>query len=76
MGHIESQLRISDANELTYQQLVDILYHEDNKFKVEYPIEIFEIINITNILFDLYDKFILRKNGFVIHSHESLHEIN
>ncbi|MCT1398562.1 McbB family protein [Paenibacillus sp. p3-SID867] len=76
MGHIESQLRISDTNELTYQQLVDILYHEDNKFKVEYPLEIIEIINITKILFDLYDKFILRKSGFVIQSHESLHEIN
>lgn len=76
MGHIESQLRVSETGELTYQHLIDMIYHENNSFKVETPLDSIEITYILSILFKQLDKFITRDNGRVLLNSESLYEIN
>lgn len=76
MGHIESQLRVSETGELTYQHLIDLIYHENNSFKVETPLNSIEITYILSILFNQLDKFITRDNGSVLFNSESLYEMN
>lgn len=68
MGHIESQLRIKDAGNLTYQHLIDMLYHEDNNFSVNIPLSNNDILNILTLVSNELEKLILRPNGKVLKS--------
>ncbi|MDQ0156483.1 McbB family protein [Robertmurraya andreesenii] len=76
MGFIESQLRISDSGNLSYQALIDILYHEDNSFKVESQISTITLLNIITLIFNRLDKLVFRTNGNILFYGESLEDIN
>lgn len=48
MSYIESEIRKERGVELTYQDLIDSLYHEDDHFPVETPLLKRHIINIVD----------------------------
>lgn len=60
LGHIESQLRIQTDGNVTYQQLVDSIYHEDPQFQIELKLKNRETLNIVNQILNIMDKFIVR----------------
>lgn len=76
MGFIESQLRINQEGDLSYQGLIDILYHEDRKFAVETPISTIDIINFMSIIFNHLDNLIFRSKGHTLLYGESMEDIN
>lgn len=76
MGFIESQLRIANNSDLSYQALIDILYHEDNKFAVESILTTVSLIDILSLLLRKLDKFIFRTKGNVLFHNESIEDMN
>src|SRR5699024_9127479 len=76
MGFIESQLRINQEGDLSYQGLIDILYHEDRKFAVETPISTINMINFMTIIFNHLDNLVFRNHGHTLLHGESLEDIN
>jgi McbB family protein len=76
MGYIESQLRMNEYGNLSYQSLIDIIYQEDNSFKVEAPLSTIDLYNIIVLIFNHLDKHVFRTKGRVLFLDESLDEIN
>ncbi|UHA74286.1 McbB family protein [Paenibacillus sp. 481] len=76
VGFIETQLRVNQYADLSYQGLIDILYHEDATFKVEAPISVVETYNMMTMILNQLDKFVFRTKGRVLYSNESLEDIN
>lgn len=76
MGLIESQLRVSNNGSLSYQSLIDILYHEDKSFSVESSMTTVELFNFITLIINRLDNLVFRSNGHTLSYHESLEEIN
>jgi len=76
MGHIESQLRTSQFGELTYQNLIDLLYNQEPNFKVETSLNVIDIYSIVTMIFNYLDRLIFRSKGNVLFSNEALEDIN
>jgi McbB family protein len=76
MGSIESQLRVTENGNLSYQGLIDILYHEDNKFVVESPLSTIDLYSIGSLIFKRLDNLVFRTKGSTLFYGESLEDIN
>lgn len=76
MGHIESQLRTSQFGELTYQNLIDLLYNQEPNFQVETSLNVIDIYSIVTMIFNYLDKLIFRSKGNALFSNEALEDIN
>ncbi|WEG13650.1 McbB family protein [Pullulanibacillus sp. KACC 23026] len=48
IGFIESELRIGSRQRITYQQLIDSLFLEEKRFKVETPLRYHDALNIAS----------------------------
>ncbi|HDR7667618.1 McbB family protein [Bacillus wiedmannii] len=76
IGYIESQLRVNEFGGLSYQALIDVIYHEDPKFHTESPLSTVDVYNIITLLLNQLDRFVIRTKGNILLSHESLEDIN
>jgi len=73
IGYIESQLRINTSGNITYQQMIDSLYHEDPSFKVEAALSINQQLNSVTQLFNRFEKLISLDTSKVVFP-EEFHE--
>ncbi|GAB3808704.1 McbB family protein [Virgibacillus kimchii] len=76
MGHIETQLRINHNNSMTYQQMIDSLYHEDSSFRVESPLIVSDLYLLGIVIDRVVSSFILRDKDQPLYNHESLEDLN
>ncbi|WP_433745932.1 McbB family protein [Falsibacillus pallidus] len=72
IGHIESQLRSDDENQMSYQNLIDMLYHEDQKFGTKLCLTNGQVLNISSQIVNKVNKLITLTSGNVIFSEELL----
>jgi len=75
-GHIETQLRVNRNHSMTYQQIIDLLYHEDTKFKVESPLMVIDVYLLGTIIDKIVSSFILRDKNQLLYNFESLEDLN
>ncbi|MBN8194220.1 McbB family protein [Bacillus sp. NTK074B] len=68
MSYIESQLRIDNQGNTTYQQMIDSLYTEDPYFKVETPLTQNHQYNIVTQLVNRISKVIMLDESPVVYS--------
>ncbi|WP_436889256.1 McbB family protein [Mammaliicoccus sciuri] len=52
MGFIESQIRSSEDDQISYQDLIDEIYEIDDKFEVNHPLTIINNLKISIYLYD------------------------
>lgn len=76
IGHIETQLRTNHTGNISYQQIIDFIYHEDSQFKVESPLQVKDINILSCIISNILDKFITRGSNKFLFNHESLEDMN
>lgn len=73
MGYIESKLRMDISGNITYQQMIDSLYHEDETFRVESALSFDQMLNIVNCAINRINKYITLFNGNTVYP-EEFHE--
>lgn len=70
IGHIEAQSYLEEDTNMTYQQIIDLLYSVDEDFKVEIPLSGLQKINITRLLLNKLNKYINDFNVSKLHPAE------
>lgn len=58
IGHIQSQSYLEEDKNMTYQQIIDILYSSEEDFKIEMPLTGLQKINITKLLLNKVYKYV------------------
>lgn len=76
IGSLETQLRMQTDGNLTYQQIIDALYHEDAHFKTEVKLSNKNILNMVSEIYNKFDQFIFRDNRNIDLAFQSGHNIN
>ncbi|HCX49251.1 MAG TPA: hypothetical protein DG757_09495 [Bacillus sp. (in: Bacteria)] len=76
IGNLETQLRMQIDGNLTYQQIIDALYHEDVNFKTGIKLSNKDILNLTTEIYKKFDQFIFRDNSKLDMSFQSEQNIN
>ncbi|GKV55342.1 hypothetical protein NCCP2222_12890 [Sporosarcina sp. NCCP-2222] len=61
--NLETQLRVAINGNITYQQLIDILYHEDASFNTEIKLEGKDILELSTEMYRMINKFIFRNKN-------------
>ena len=70
MGYIESELRVNTNNNVTYQQMIDALYHEDPYFGAETCLSSNQTLNILTKLSNRLEELITLDTGRVVFPEE------
>lgn len=76
IGNLETQLRMQIDGNLTYQQIIDALYHEDAHFKTELKLSNKDILCLISEIYKKFDQFIFRDNPKIDLTLQSGHNIN
>lgn len=58
LGYIESELRLGSHQKITYQQIVDYLFIEDQYFKPEMPLDFSSALNISTQIINRIEKLV------------------
>lgn len=59
-NHIESQLRIQEDGNVTYQHLVDLIYHEDPQFQIELKLSQKDLLHLVTQIVKIVDGYIVQ----------------
>jgi McbB family protein len=68
--HIESSLRINTTGNITYQDVIDSLYSEYSSFPVQYSLSYSQALNITTLIMNQINKFIMLNDSSTIFPEE------
>ncbi|MEK4232530.1 McbB family protein [Anoxybacillus sp. FSL W8-0703] len=72
ISYIESSIRTTDYNGITYQHIIDSLYSDRSFFSIEVPLTQSNIFNIVTQITNRISKLILLDEGSFIQSHAFL----
>lgn len=67
MGHLETQMRVGKASNLTYQQLIDLIYSEDEDFPIGFPLKELQKLKIATEILERVNMFIHDFRTSLIH---------
>lgn len=62
INHLEAELRVGSAHRFTYQQMIDLLYEENNDFALEVPLEYGDVLNISTQIVNRMNKLFALKD--------------
>ncbi|MFX3618329.1 MAG: McbB family protein [Sporolactobacillus sp.] len=70
-GYIESSIRSNEEEHtMTYQDLIDMIYQNDQKFTIELPLTQRMVLKTTIILIDAFEKFFYLDRDKILHPDE------